>query len=66
MLQHQIGMREAANVFETIEPLTGQGSLFEIFEIFEILTRKHLIDTNSYAFMGNTKDAIMRMISKNI
>lgn len=63
MLQHQIGMREAGNVFEINEPLTGQGSLLEIFEI---LTRKHLIDADSYAFMGNTKDTKMRMIRKDI
>lgn len=56
-------MREAGNVFEINEPLTGQGSLFEIFEI---LTRKHLIDADSYAFMGNTKDTKMRMIRKDI
>lgn len=62
MLQHPIGMREAENVFETSEPLTDQGTLFEIFEI---LTRKHLIDADSYAFMGNTKDTKMRMIRKD-
>lgn len=56
-------MREAENVPGTNESLTGQGSLFEIFEI---LTRKHLIDADSYSFMGNTKDTKMRMVRKNI